>query len=196
MVGYSKPMKNNSTALDLAYIAVFAALICVLGFFAIPTGTGVPLVLQNAAIILAGLVLGARRGTLATALFLLVGLALPVLAGGRTVITALSGPTVGYLVGYLISAAVAGLIAYRAPLNKTGEALSWLGLAGFAALALQYLCGIAGLMVRAGMDVGTAFAAQTPFLLPDTIKTAAAIAIAFAVHRALPQVRSSANNHV
>lgn len=44
---------SRSTTMDLAYIAVFAALIIVLGFLSIPVGgAGVPIVLQNAAIIL------------------------------------------------------------------------------------------------------------------------------------------------
>ena len=105
--------RGNATAQDIALIAVFAAIIIVLGFVSIPVGAaGVPIVLQNAAVILAGLVLGRRRGFLTAAVFLLVGLALPVLAGGRTVIAALGGPTVGYLVGYLVSAYVAGALAY------------------------------------------------------------------------------------
>lgn len=88
---------SRSSIQDLAYIAVFAALIIVLAFVSIPVGAaGVPVVLQNAAIVLAGLVLGGRRGFLAAALFLFLGLiGLPVLAGGRTTLAALAGPTVG-----------------------------------------------------------------------------------------------------
>ena len=38
---------SSSAALDIAYVAVFAALIAVLGFLAIPVGAaGVPIVLQ------------------------------------------------------------------------------------------------------------------------------------------------------
>ncbi|MDN6246676.1 MAG: biotin transporter BioY, partial [Corynebacterium casei] len=107
-------MKKNSLATDLAYVAVFTALIIVLAFVSIPVGAaGVPIVMQNAAIILAGLVLGGRRGLYVGLLFLVLGLALPVLAGGGTTLRALAGPTVGYIIGYVLSPAVAGLIAYR-----------------------------------------------------------------------------------
>ena len=47
----STSRSSTATATDIAYIAVFAAIIMVLGFVAIPAGVfGVPIVLQNAAI--------------------------------------------------------------------------------------------------------------------------------------------------
>lgn len=184
---------SRNVATDIAYIAVFAALIAILGFVAIPVGAaGVPIVLQNAATILAGLVLGARRGFLATGLFLLVGLFLPILAGGRTAIQALGGPTVGYLVGYLVGAVVAGYIAYRSPWGNKGATVAMFVLAGVAALVLQYLFGSFGLVLRADMDFGAALGSQVPFLLPDAGKLAVMIAIALAVHAAFPALRRSA----
>ena len=50
-------MKKNSLATTIAYVAVFTALVIVLAFVSIPIGSaGVPIVLQNAALILAGLI--------------------------------------------------------------------------------------------------------------------------------------------
>lgn len=182
-------VNSASPAFDIAYVAVFAGLIAAFGFLAIPVGAlGVPIVLQNAAVILSGVVLGARRGIMATTLFLLIGMALPVLAGGRTTITAASSPTVGYLVGYLISAFIAGLIAYRAPIRHKGLAIVWLGIAAFVGLAIQYICGVIGLMIRSGVDFSGAWAAQVPFFGPDALKMVAVVAIAFAVHTAFPQL--------
>ena len=77
-------MNNNSSfdVRDLGYIAVFAALISVLAFVSVPVGVlGVPIVLQNTAVILAGMVLGAKRGTLSVILWLAIGLVLPVISG-------------------------------------------------------------------------------------------------------------------
>ncbi|WIM66799.1 biotin transporter BioY [Corynebacterium breve] len=181
---------KNSTAIDLAYIAVFATLIIVLAFVSIPVGTaGVPIVLQNAAVILAGLVLGARRGFLSALLFLALGLiGIPVLAGGRTTLAALAGPTVGYLVGYLVSAFVAGAIAYAGVKSKPATRVVWFILAGIAGLACQYGCGTLGLMFRADMDLAAAAVAQVPFLLPDSAKVAVMVIIALAVHQAFPDL--------
>lgn len=187
-------MNNRHSAItDLAYIAVFAALIIVLAFVYIPSGTpGVPIVLQNAAIILAGLILGARRGFLTTALFLFIGLiGLPVLAGGRTTLAALAGPTAGYLVGYLAAAFLAGLIAYRAPRNNRAAMIGIFLIAGLVGLLSMYVFGALGLMLRAGMDLGAAIVAQAPFVIPDLIKTVVMVFIAVGVHAAFPQLRGA-----
>ena len=182
---------NTNLMLDLAYTAVFAALIISLAFVAIPVGTaGVPIVLQNAAIILTGLILGPRRGIAAAILFLGLGLlGLPVLAGGKSTLVALSGPTIGYLVGYLVSPFLAGLIAYLAPRNSKNSLLGFLILGGAVALASQYLLGSIGLVIRSDMNFSAALAVNIPFIIPDLIKLAAVIAIAFGVHTALPDVR-------
>lgn len=179
---------------DLGYVAVFAALIIVMGFLAIPIGgAGVPLVLQNAVIILTGLVLGPRRGGLAVALFLLLGmLGLPVLAGGRTTLAALVGPTAGYVVGYVFSAVVAGAIAYGAP--QGAGPLRWLcgvvfALAAVGGLLTQYLFGAVGLYLRAGLDASEAILAQVPFFLPAAVEQSVMVVIALGVHAAFPDLR-------
>ncbi|WP_295803444.1 biotin transporter BioY [uncultured Corynebacterium sp.] len=182
-------MKKNSVALDIAYVAVFTALIIVFAFVSIPTPTaGVPIVIQNAVIILAGLVLGGRRGFFVGLLFMALGLVgLPILAGGRSALSAIAGPTVGYLVGYIIAPAIAGFIAYRAPRNKGGMIVT-LAIAGIIGLAIQYLCGSLGLMVRSDMSFGAAILAQGPFIIPDLIKVAIMVAIAAGVHAAFPDL--------
>lgn len=165
---------------DIAYIAVFAALIIALAFFAIPAAAGIPIVLQNAAIIMAGLILGGRRGFLASLLFLGIGmLGIPVLPGGRATLTALAGPSIGYLIGYLLSPLAAGAIAYTKRCS-----LLVLAVAGLVGLAVQYACGAVGLMARGGLSLGAAVAAQGAFLVPDLIKIAVIVVAARAVHQA------------
>ena len=71
---------------NIAYIALFAALITVLGLVPrIELAAGVPITAQSLGIMLCGTVLGARRGALAVLLFLaLLAVGLPLLSGGRT----------------------------------------------------------------------------------------------------------------
>ena len=152
-----------------------------------------PIVLQNAAVILAGLILGRTRGFLTALLFLGLGLiGLPVLAGGKTTLAALGGPTIGYLVGYLVSATVAGSIAYLAPRGNRKALTIYLALGAIAALACQYLCGSVGMMFRADMSFGQALAVNVPFLIPDLVKAACVVAIASGVHLSLPDIRRKA----
>jgi biotin transport system substrate-specific component len=73
---------------DIVYIALFAALMAVLGLFppfTLPI-TGVPITAQSLAPMLAGAILGARRGALSVVLFLvLVALVLACFWGRRAV---------------------------------------------------------------------------------------------------------------
>jgi len=182
---------NNKTAFDvrdLGYIAVFAALISVLAFISIPVGVlGVPIVLQNTAVILAGLVLGPKRGTLSVILWLAIGLVLPVLSG-KTLLTAIVGPTIGYLVGYVMATALAGFIAYRAPRKRT-PLIVYMLIAGVLGLLIEYGAGIVGLVFRAGLDWGKAFTSQLVFIPTDLLEIIFWVAIAVAVHMAFPNLR-------
>lgn len=105
---------------DVAYVAVFAALFIAMAFVSIPIGVaGVPIVMQNAIAIMAGMILGRRRGTAVIGLVLILGLiGLPVLAGGRSALSAFAGVSGGYVIGYLISAWVCGAIAEITPRRR------------------------------------------------------------------------------
>ncbi|WP_345525428.1 biotin transporter BioY [Nocardioides endophyticus] len=64
---------------------------------------------------LAGAILGPRRGALALIVFLtLVALGLPLLAGGRGGLGVFAGPSVGYLIGFPVAAFAVGALTYAA----------------------------------------------------------------------------------
>lgn len=180
---------NNSKALDLALIATFAALIIVLGGVLIPVGTlGVPIVLQNMGIALAGMILGWRRGGLATVLFLAVGLVgIPNMAGWRPLLAVIPGPTIGYVVGYLFTGFIVGAIAQQAPRAKAARIAVFI-LAGLTGVAVQYLFGSLGLVWRADMNFTDALVSNVAFLPGDVIKVVVAALIATAVHHAVPEL--------
>ena len=92
---------------DIVIIAMFTAFISVLAFIPpIPLPfMPVPIVLQNIGIILAGCLLGYKRGTLSVMIFLLlVATGLPLLSGGRGGLGVFFGPSAGYLFGYPVVA--------------------------------------------------------------------------------------------
>jgi len=173
-------------ARDLAQIAVFAALIIALGLPGqISIGSsGVPITLQTLGVMLAGALLGARKGVLSVLTVIVLGLALPVLAGGRTTLTSLAGPTVGFLIGWIPAVAVIGWLSMKMlPRYRTlpGVAVNVLG-----GIVVLYAFGIAGMVLRTDLTVWAAAAANVTFLPGDLAKAVVAAAVAAQVHRAYP----------
>ncbi|GCE75219.1 biotin transporter BioY [Cellulomonas biazotea] len=185
------PVTRTSLATDVALVSTFAAFIAVCAILpAIPTPSGVPITLQTFGVILAGLVLGWRRGALAVALYLAVGLAgVPVFSGGAGGLAVLAGPTVGYLLAFPFGAALAGAFAGRAlrvPVAWRYAALVGSGLA--ASFLTIHPAGIAGLMARLGLPFGEALAIDVVYWPGDVVKNLLAAAVALAVFRAFPDL--------
>lgn len=178
---------------DLAYVAVFAALIAVLSIVPpIPIGAlGVPITLQTLGVALAGLCLGAWRGTLSVTLYILVGAAgLPVFAGGTAGIGVLLGPTGGYLVSFIVSTFILGLAA-RAIVSRGTSRLTWLWLL-LAALAVRFVViwpiGVAGIARATGGTIADVWAVDLAYWPGDILKLVVAVFIAVAVHKAFPRL--------
>ncbi len=159
------------------YASLFAALTAVGAFLSIPIGP-VPIVLQNLFVLMAGLLLGSRWGLASVAVYLLAGACgLPVFAGGTGGIGRLVGPTGGYLIGYLPSVYVVGLIS-----EKTGRRLVFDLLAMVCGTIIVYIFGLAWLKVLMGLSLGKTLALGLfPFLLGDALKIAAAVPIVKAI---------------
>jgi biotin transport system substrate-specific component len=73
----------------------------------------VPITGQTLAVVLAGAALGARRGAASQALYLVLGLFLPVYADGAVGPHVVWGATGGYLIGFVVAAAIIGACAER-----------------------------------------------------------------------------------
>lgn len=86
---------------DLLYIAMMTTILVILGFIpAIPLGfIPVPIVLQNLGIMLAGVLLGWKKGCLSILLFFLLGMFIPAFSGS-TLFAVFAGPTAGYVVAW------------------------------------------------------------------------------------------------
>ena len=104
-------VEKSSTALkDLCFIAVFAAVISILSQLSIPMPAGVPMTLQTLIIPIAGIVLGKKRGTYATLLYLLIGaIGIPVFSGFSGGFGVLLGLTGGFLISFPVLSFTAGL---------------------------------------------------------------------------------------
>lgn len=129
--------------------------------------TPVPLTLQTLVVLLAGGLLGARLGFVASMGYLLLSLlGLPVMAGQSFL-----GPTGGYLLGFVLAAVVMGLCVRRG---------GWSGITLGAVLGslIILISGSLWLSAYTGQDLGKAFQlGALPFLPGDALKTAAAIGL-------------------
>jgi biotin transport system substrate-specific component len=163
---------NTKTAwiYDAALVAGFSLVIALCAQVAIPLPfTPVPVTLQTLAVLMAGCLLGSRRGALAVIAYLGEGFAgLPVFSGGTAGISHLLGPTGGYLLGFVAAAFIAGLLAER------GAALSRLGTLVMLIVGnvVLYVPGVVWLGVYTGMDRAVSLG-FLPFVVGDLLKTAA-----------------------
>lgn len=175
---------------DLALVAALAALIAVCSILpAVNVSTFAPITLQTFGVLLAGALLGARRGALAVALWILVGvIGLPVFANGRAGLPVLVGPTGGYILGFVAGAAIIGLAA-RLAVRRGGRLTPWaLAAGGVVALLVVHAAGIVGLHLRADLGWQAAATVDAAFWIGDVVKLAATVLVAGAVHRAFPEL--------
>lgn len=175
---------------DLGYVALFAALIVALGIVpAIPLIGGVPITLQSMGVMLAGLVLGPKRGAAAVLVVLaLVAIGLPVLAGGRGGIGVFAGPTAGYLVGWLPGAFVAGLLAAKLEPRASGtvDRTAWLALAAIVGgIGIVHAGGILWLAFATKAGLVKAFFIDLPFVPGDLAKAVIASLVTVKVRDAI-----------
>jgi biotin transport system substrate-specific component len=174
-------------AADLATTVVLAAFIAVLGLFpGLYVGaTGVPIVVQNMGPFLVGVLIGARRAVFAVLLLLvLVAIGLPLLSGGRGGLAPFVGPSGGFLLGWMLSAVVSGLVA-QAAARRGRMRLPTLLLAALAGLAADYLVGVPWLAVTTG-SWSSAVIGSLVFVPGDLAKVVIAALVASLAHRALP----------
>ncbi|WP_158969375.1 biotin transporter BioY [Chachezhania sediminis] len=171
---------------DLSRIALFAALIAVLGLMPkLTLASGIPLTAQSMGIMLCGTILGARKGALAVLLFLLlVALGLPLLAGGRGGLGVFVGPTLGYLVGFVLGAFVTGYTAERFE-NRMAFVPALTG-AVVGGIIVMTICGIIGMSVTMGVSLAKATTFALPFLPGDVIKAVLTAGITAALWKARP----------
>lgn len=178
---------------DVALMAVFAGIIAALGLIpAVPAfGGAVPITAQSLGIMLAGAILGPRRGAMAVVLFLaLVALGLPLLAGGRGGLGVFAGPSFGYLIGFPVAAFVVGALTYaaRSPYRLASGVVATV----VGGVVVLNVLGIIGLMARADLSFSAAGTAAAVFIPGDVLKAVVCALVARGVHTAYPGLLPSA----
>ncbi len=179
--------RPRSSSRDLALVATFTGVIAALGLVPafVPPGFTVPITAQSLGVILAGAVLGGRRGFLSVVLLLvLVAVGLPLLAGGRGGLGVFATPSVGFLAGWPLAAFVTGWLTER---SGPTYHLPWgLGANVLGGIVVMYAAGIVGIAAVAGVSVQAAVVATWVFLPGDLVKVVLAALVARGVHAAYP----------
>ncbi|MET9338488.1 biotin transporter BioY [Nonomuraea sp. NPDC004354] len=181
------PSRRRFPTGDIARISVFAALIAVLGLPGALNlfGNAVPITLQTFGVMLAGAILGSWRGALAvTVLVVLVAAGLPLLAGGRGGLGVFTGPSVGFLLGWIPGAALTGWIVERGGKNPGTFRLLVACLAG--GVGVIYLFGVPVQAAITGLPLGAAALGSLAFIPGDVAKAVLATLVARGTQRAYP----------
>ncbi|MEX1126335.1 MAG: biotin transporter BioY [Acidimicrobiia bacterium] len=135
--------------------------------------TPVPITGQTFAVLLTGAALGMTLGAAGQLVYVGAGaLGLPVYAGGAAGWgTAQAAGTTGYLIGFIVAAAVVGFMAERRQDRTFPNMFTAFILGSF----IIYFFGVIGLMLIFDMTVNEAIVAGVlPFVIGDLIKAAAA----------------------
>ena len=177
--------QSTTKTRNMVYIAMFAVLISICSWISIPSA--VPFTMQTFGIFLAVAVLGGKRGSLAVLVYLLLGLVgVPVFAGFSGGIGCLVGTTGGYIVGFQLTALV--MWAMEAMLGKKNWVLFLSMVLGTAAC---YAFGTVWFMyvyarTTGAIGLGTALGwCVIPYIIPDLLKAALALALRGRLCRAI-----------
>ena len=160
-------------AREIALVTGFALLTAALAQVRIPLGfTPVPVTGQTLAVLLAGASLGAWRGASSQLLYWLLGMVgLPFYSNATSGWSVATGPTMGYLVGFIVAAAVVGRLAEH---HQDRKVLTSIAAMTFGSVII-YAFGATWLAIDLGIPLATgetnAIAlGVAPFLVGDVIK--------------------------
>lgn len=144
---------------DMVLCGVFTTLIAVGAFIKVPVPV-VPFTLQFLFTMLAGLLLGGRKGALSVGVYILLGLVgLPVFAEGGGFWYILK-PSFGYLLGFMLAAYVTGAVVER----KKKLLTRWVIAVNFLGLFIVYAAGMIYYYVICNYVIDTPIALGPLFL--------------------------------
>lgn len=183
---------NRFKTIDLVYCALFSTLMMIganiTSFAPFLVVGGVPITLQFFFAVLAGLILGGKKGAIACTVYMLIGLAgAPVFAKFSGGASSVLLPTFGFIVTFILCAYVAGKIVER---YKTKLAYV---VAALIALVLNYVIGTTWMYVAykfwasapEGFTYGMAWLWMLPPLPKDIILSIFAGFFAYRIQKVL-----------
>lgn len=115
-------MKNKHFNIqELCIIGLSAALMCMIAPISIPMPLGVPMTMQTFIITVVAIILGAKRGAIATLIYILLGaFGLPIFSNFTGGWQMLAGPTGGFILSFPLMAYTVGLASDLRTRKKWG----------------------------------------------------------------------------
>ncbi len=170
---------NKTSLRDLCQIAAFSAIICIISQLSIPMPAGVPITLQTFIIPLAAVIMGTKKGTISSVIYIILGaVGAPVFAGMVGGLEVLFGKTGGFIISFPLLALLSGY-GYslgRKIMVKTDRKVlfySVLVVGLILGAAINYLIGTIWFSLMTGSSIGVAFiACVVPFIPTAFIKIA------------------------
>jgi biotin transport system substrate-specific component len=197
---FTHPRRKPLVLADLlpgALVAEVLVVVCAAGFVGVLAQvsvhlsfTPVPITGQTLGVLVAGSALGWKRGSLAMALYAVAGLAgVPWFAAHSS---GYVGASFGYIIGFVLCAAVCGRLAERGADRTVRKALPAMA----AGEIVMYAVGVTWLALDLHVGPAKAIAlGLTPFLVGDAIKVALAALMLPGAWRLAATRRTSAPAH-
>lgn len=168
---------SSLSILDIAMIPLFSAIIALCAWITVPI-PGIPFTMQVFGVFAALAVLGAKKGSISIAVYILLGaVGVPVFSGFNGGIGVLLGATGGYIVGFMVSAGVYTLLTQI--IRNDSKTAMFLKMA--CSHVFCYIFGSVWYLVFYTKNTGhigffsVLMACVIPYIIPDIVKIALAV---------------------
>lgn len=173
---------------DMLLVSLFTALTIVGAMIKIPVGA-VPITLQLLFVLLSGMILGAKLGTLSQIIYALLGLiGLPIFSGGGGPSYILK-PSFGFVIGFILTSYIVGKIIEKLKLNIVNILIaSFIGIVIIYMIGVPYMYIIINNVMHVKMGLLKALETGCLIFLPaDIIKC---IIASFITRKTIPAIRN------
>lgn len=99
---YMNSIEHKNKIKDLVHISIFAIIIAICSYIYIPLT--IPITLQTFGVYITCLLLGGKKATISIVIWILLGIiGLPVFSSFKSGLSAIFGPTGGYIIGFIFT---------------------------------------------------------------------------------------------
>lgn len=178
--GDSVELVGSQTVAYLSGAVLVAALTAVLAQFSIDLPGGLPFSFQPFGVFFAGILLGPLWGGFSLLLYVLVGVAgAPVFSNGAAGVGYINSPTGGFLVSFVIAAALIGAVAHRSlePKRVTELPIVAVTAALLAGMAVIYAVGLPWFAEIQAWSLSRTASFMAPFAVGDAVKVVITISL-------------------